>query len=308
MDVDEKVYEVSSEEEGKRIDKYLSKLNKDLSRSYIQKLIDNDKVLVNGESVKRSFKVNRGDHIRLIIPPPEDSGIKPVEMDLDIIYEDKDILVLNKNAGLVVHPAPGNHENTLVNALIAYCDNLSTISGVNRPGIVHRLDKDTSGVMVIAKNDISHRKLVEQFKQRKTKKYYRTLLKGELPYKEGKIDAPIGRDPHDRKKMAVTRKNSKKAVTYFKVLEFFRDHSYVEVELKTGRTHQIRVHFSYMGFPVVGDSIYGKKRNRLQATRQLLHAYRLGFYHPRNDKWVEYKASLPDDFKKALDILENKFK
>ncbi|HHU92304.1 MAG TPA: RluA family pseudouridine synthase [Halanaerobiaceae bacterium] len=292
-------------EQGERLDKFLSSKYKDLSRSYIQKLIMENMVTVNGRSGKANYKVKRDDLIKVIIPEARTPEIKAVEMELEIIYEDESILVVNKAPGLLVHPVPGQEENTLVNALLAYSDSLSGINGVKRPGIVHRLDKDTSGAIVVAKNDLSHRKLVEEFKERDVLKIYHTIVKGNLPHNEGVIDAPIGRDPRERKKMAVTDRNSKEAISHFKVLDRFENYTYLEVKLETGRTHQIRVHLSYLGYPILGDEKYGRsKKNKLPVQRQLLHAYILGFKHPLSGEWMEFKAPLPEDFKSVLKILK----
>lgn len=304
----EKNYVVYEADKSLRIDKYLSKQNDNISRSYIQQLIDDNMVKVNGKNEKSSYKLKLDDKIKLIIPQAKKPEIEPMEMELNIIYEDKDIIVINKQAGLIVHPVPGNWDNTLVNGLLAYSDDLSGINGVKRPGIVHRLDKDTSGALVVAKNDQSHRRLVKQFKKRETMKIYRTIVKGNVPHDKGTIDAPIGRDPVERKRMAVVKDNSKKAVSHFTVLERFNSHTYLEVKLETGRTHQIRVHLSYMGYPVLGDDKYGRKKPKknFYVDRQLLHAYILGFNHPRTNKWLELKAALPDDFTKTLGILGEK--
>lgn len=291
---------VSAEEKGKRLDKLLAEKIRGFSRSYIQKLIDDGMVEVNGKEEKSSYKVKGEDLIILRVPEAREPEIKPKPMNLDIVYEDKDIILVNKPPGLVVHPVPGNWDNTLVNGLLAYTNELSGINGVKRPGIVHRLDKDTSGILLVAKNNKSHHSLVEQFKSRKVKKIYRTIVKGKLPYEQGKIDAPIGRNPNHRKKMAVTSDNSKKAITLFKVIEFYKDYTYLEIELKTGRTHQIRVHLSYLGYPILGDGKYGRKNNSIGVTRQLLHAYKIGFFHPTKDEWQEYAAPIPDDFLNIL--------
>ncbi len=300
-----KNYIVSEANKALRIDKFLSKQNDNISRSYIQQLINDKKVTVNGNNEKSSYKLKLDDKVQLIIPQAKKPEIEPMEMELNVIYEDNDIIVINKQAGLIVHPVPGNWDNTLVNGLMAYSDDLSGINGVKRPGIVHRLDKDTSGALVVAKNDQSHRQLVKQFQKRETMKIYRTIVKGNVPHDKGTIDAPIGRDPIERKRMAVTKNNSKKAVSYFTVLQRFNSHTYLEVKLETGRTHQIRVHLSYMGYPVLGDDKYGRKKlkKNLYVDRQLLHAYILGFYHPRTNKWLELKAALPNDFLKTLGIL-----
>lgn len=223
-------------------------------------------------------------------------------MPLDIIYEDNDIIVINKNSDRVVHPAPGHHNDTIVNALLAHADDLSAINGIKRPGIVHRLDKDTSGLLIAAKNDRAHKDLAKQFKNREVDKYYLALLDGILPYKKGKIDAPIGRDPNHRKKMAVRKRKSKKAVSRFKILETFKEHTLVEVKIETGRTHQIRVHFSYLGYPVTGDKRYGSK-NKPGAERQLLHAKKLVIRHPKTGEKMTFEADMKDDFRLILDKL-----
>ncbi|TDX52763.1 RluA family pseudouridine synthase [Orenia marismortui] len=294
---------ITQEDNNNRLDKFLSRQNKDLSRSYLQELIDNDNVLVNGNVVKKSYKLNTDDNVEVIIPKPAELTLEAQDIPLDIIYEDKDIIVINKQPDLVVHPAPGNEDGTLVNALLYHCNNLSGINGVIRPGIVHRLDKDTSGAMVIAKNDQSHLNLAEQFKERTTKKIYLTIVDGRLKYKKGKIDAAIGRDPKDRKKMAVTSKNSKKAISRFELLEKYEKHSLVKVKLETGRTHQIRLHMGYLGHPVVGDKLYGYNHNYLTVDRQMLHSHTLGFYHPTTEEWMEFEAPLLEDMEKVLERL-----
>ena len=299
----DKTYTITDKDKGMRLDKYLASQNNELSRSYIQNLIENGDIQVNNNNAKNSYSIRSGDYITLNIPEPEEMKLKPKEMELDIIFEDRDIIVVNKPANLVVHPTPQNNTDTLVNGLLASTDNLSGIGGVKRPGIVHRLDKDTSGAIVVAKNDKSHKNLVNQFKKRKTSKIYQTLVRGRVKHDKGKIDAPIGRDPKNRTKMAVRKNNSKKAVSYFEVLERYKKYSYVKVELGTGRTHQIRVHMSYMGNPVLGDLKYGKKDKRYKAIRQMLHAYKLGIYHPKNKEWMEFTAPLPKDFKQILDNL-----
>ncbi len=301
--MEEKVYVIKKDEDEERLDKFLALKNNDFSRSYIQKLIDKKRVKVNGKARKSSYRLKEEDRVILEIPEPREPEIKAVEMDLDIIYEDKNIIVLNKPAGLVVHPVPGNWDNTLVNGLLEYTDQLSGINGIKRPGIVHRLDKDTSGALVVAKNNISHQSLIKQFKERKVKKIYHTIIRGNLSYNKGKIDAPIGRNPVQRKKMAVTDRNSKKALTLFKVLERFKDFTYLEIELKTGRTHQIRVHLAYIGHPIIGDKKYSRKKNKLGVKRQLLHAHKIGFFHPVSGQWQEYTAPLPEDFNQFLERL-----
>ncbi|MEJ6950914.1 RluA family pseudouridine synthase [Natronospora cellulosivora (SeqCode)] len=305
--MNEKFFFVTEAEEGIRLDKFLAMQNKDMSRSYIKNLILDGNIFINGTKGKASYKVKEDDEIKILIPEAKDSDIKAVEMDLDLIYEDNDIIVINKKPDLVVHPVPGNWDNTLVNGLLAYTEDLSGINGIKRPGIVHRLDKDTSGAIVVAKNDESHRQLVQQFKDRETKKIYHCIVKGRLSHEKGIINAPIGRNPKERKKMAVTKENSKKAVSEFKVLDVFPSHTYLQVKLLTGRTHQIRVHLSYMGHPILGDDKYGKRKKKdFHVKRQMLHAHILGFNHPIKGEWKEFKAELPEDFKTTLDKINKK--
>ncbi|MGM0499300.1 MAG: RluA family pseudouridine synthase [Bacillota bacterium] len=294
---------VKKKDQGKRIDKFLASEYSDLSRSFIQKLIEEEKVTVNQNNVDKSYKIAEDEILKIIVEEKE-SEIKAVEMDLDVVYEDQDIIVINKNADRVVHPAPGHHNDTIVNALLAHVDNLSAINGVKRPGIVHRLDKDTSGLLIAAKNDKAHKELAKQFKNRTVDKYYYALIEGNLAYKKGKIDAPIGRDPNNRKKMAVRKRRSKNAVSRFKIIEEFKAYTLVEVKIETGRTHQIRVHFSYLGHPVVGDKKYGSK-NTLKAKRQLLHARKLAVKHPSTGEKIVFEAELKEDFKEILNKLRS---
>lgn len=298
-----KEYTIKKQDTGKRLDKFLAMKNKELSRSYLKKLIDEKAVLLNNDYPSPGYNLKEGDSITLSIPEAESPALKPEKMDLDIVYEDNHIIIVNKPPGLIVHPVPGNKDHTLVNALLAYTDSLSGINGVKRPGIVHRLDKDTSGALVVAKHNRSHQALVEQFKERKIKKIYHTIVRGNIVHEKGTIDAPIGRNQKHRKKMAVTNKNSKKAVTHFTVLKHFKDYTYLEVKLDTGRTHQIRVHLSYMGYPILGDSKYGKRKGT-KVKRQMLHAYRLGLTHPIKGNWMEFQAPLPLDFETALNIIK----
>ena len=293
---------VDKNDQGMRIDKFLAAEFRNLSRSFIQKLIKENKITVNKSNVDKSYKISAADILKIVIEEKE-SEVKAVEMDLNIVYEDQDIIVINKNYDRVVHPAPGHHDDTIVNALLAHVDNLSVINGVKRPGIVHRLDKDTSGLLIVAKNDKSHKELARQFKNRSVEKYYYALLEGNVAYKKGKIDAPIGRDPNNRKKMAVRKRHSKKAVSRFKIIDEFKNHTLVEVKIETGRTHQIRVHFSYLGHPVVGDKRYGSK-NSLKAKRQLLHAKRLLINHPTSKEKMEFESELKSDFKAVLKKLK----
>ncbi|MFO7815370.1 MAG: RluA family pseudouridine synthase [Halanaerobiales bacterium] len=289
-----------------RLDKFLSKVRNEFSRNHIQQLIEEGLIEVNGIQKKKSYKVESGDQILIRKQEPGELDLKEKEMDLDIIYEDETIILINKPVGLLVHPVKGNRTDTLVNALLAYSEKLGNINGTIRPGIVHRLDKNTSGVIVVAKTQESLVNLQKQFRQRKTKKLYRTILKGILPYNSGTIDAPIGRNPKNRTKMAVVKENSKKAVTEFKVIDRFSGYTYVEVGLKTGRTHQIRVHFSYIDYPILGDQKYGHKENsKFNLSHHLLHSYQLGFFHPKEENWVEYKAKLPQEFKRILSEIKD---
>jgi len=288
------------DDKNERLDVFITSRIKDLSRTYVQKLIKKGYITVDGVTQKPNYRVKRGEKIRILIPLPQKLEAKPEKIPLDVLYEDDDIVVVNKPKGMVVHPAPGNYSGTLVNALLYHCDNLSGINGKIRPGIVHRLDKDTSGVMVAAKNDLAHRKLVEQIKQRKIKKEYIALVHGCIKEERGTIDAPIGRHPVDRKKMAVTANNSKHAVTHFEVLERFKDFTLVKVFLYTGRTHQIRVHMAYIGHPVVGDPKYSSVKNNMGLDTQALHARVLGLYHPTTGEYIEFEAPIPEELESVL--------
>ncbi|MFW5996156.1 MAG: RluA family pseudouridine synthase [Halanaerobiaceae bacterium] len=290
-----KKFKVNDIDSGLRIDKYLSVRFKDYSRSFIQDLISGDRVKVNGKPVKKSCRLNEGNRIEVCIPEPKEPELKAVKIDLDIIYEDKEIIVINKPAGLVVHPGPKNENKTLVHGLLHHVSDIAGVGGVKRPGIVHRLDKNTSGVLVAAKTDRSHRHLCQQFENRKVDKIYRAVVDGRLEYRSGKIDAPIGRDPDNRTRMAVVRRNSKEAVTYFEVLMEKEDFSYLELKPVTGRTHQLRVHLAYIGHPVTGDKKYGSSRT---ANRHFLHAQRLCFRHPVAEEMQEFTAPLPVEFNK----------
>ncbi len=298
-------FKVSAGEEGQRLDSYLAGKTEDLSRSFLQGLIKGGQVLVDGQKRKQSHRLQGAEEIEVRIPPPENPQLEPEAIPLNIIYEDQDLLVLNKEPGMVVHPAPGHSRGTLVHALLAHCKNLSGISGVRRPGIVHRLDKDTSGAMVVAKGDGIHQQLVEQFKERQVRKVYLALVEGQFPHQEGRIEAPIGRHPEKRKRMTVTAENSREAVTCFKIRERLSAHTLLELELKTGRMHQIRVHTSYLGHPVAGDRVYSPPRAARKYGRQLLHSWRLGFTHPGLDKWMDFEAELPADICRVLEDLRN---
>ena len=293
-----------SDENGVRIDAWISKRLEKYSRSYIQKLIDDGLVSVNGSVVKSNYKVKMEDNITVQIPEPEVLDIVPEDIDVPILYEDEHIIVVNKPKGMVVHPAAGNYSGTLVNALMKHCgNNLSSINGVIRPGIVHRIDKDTSGVLVVAKSDEAHEKLSSMLKEHDINRVYIALVHGIIREESGKIDAPIGRHPVDRKKMAVNTKNGRRAVTHFKVLERFKDATLLEVRLETGRTHQIRVHMSYIGYPILGDTVYGRKKDKYNLNGQALHAKLLGFVHPVTNEYMEFEADLPEYFKNLLEEL-----
>lgn len=293
-----------TEEAGIRIDRCLSEKCPQLSRSYIQKLLKDGQICVNGRPVKANYKVQERDQILLSLPELKDPDILPEEIPLDILYEDEDVLVVNKPKDMVVHPSAGHTEGTLVNAVLSHCKgNLSGINGVMRPGIVHRIDKDTTGALLICKNDEAHRDLAEQLKEHTIRRRYRAIVAGNLKEDEGTVDAPIGRHPVDRKKMAINHKNGKEAVTHYRVLERFGNATYIECRLETGRTHQIRVHMSSLGHPLLGDETYGPSKNPYHLQGQALHAMILGFVHPRTGAYMEFTAPLPEYFLKLLDKL-----
>lgn len=288
---------------GQRIDKYISGNTENLTRSAIQNLIEKSKITVNGKSVSKNYKLRDGDNIEIEIPEPENLDVKPENIPLDIVYEDNDLLVVNKPKGMVVHPAHGNYNGTLVNALLYHCkDSLSGINGVIRPGIVHRIDKNTSGLLIVAKNDISHVKLSEQIKAHSFTREYEAIACGYFKDKSGTVDAPIGRHHTDRKKMCVTYENSKKAVTHYEVIKQYGGYAHVRLRLETGRTHQIRVHLSYINHPVLGDDVYGKSYKGIDG--QCLHAKKIGFIHPTTGEYMEFTSELPDYFQKILRIIE----
>lgn len=288
---------VNDENNGIRIDSFLAE-ETPLSRSQIKKLIETDKISVNNATVKASYKVNVNDNIRIEYEEMTLTDLKPNNIPIDIVYEDDDVIVINKQKGLVVHPAPGNPDNTLVNALLYHCKDLSDINGYYRPGIVHRIDKDTSGLLVCAKNNEAHTFLADQLKDKTCYRKYYAIVKGVLEHSEGEINAPIGRNEKDRQKMCVTDKNSKEAITEFKVLERYGDSTLVDCELKTGRTHQIRVHMSFIHHPVINDSKYNNKT--IDESGQYLHAYYLSFIHPRTKKRVEFETDIPDYMKQYI--------
>jgi 23S rRNA pseudouridine1911/1915/1917 synthase len=295
---------IDEEQENVRIDKVISSLNEEWSRTQVQQWIKDGNVMVNGKPVKPNYKCALNDRITIEIPEPEPLEVEPEEMDLDIYYEDKDVLVVNKPKGMVVHPAPGHTTGTLVNGLMAHCKDLSGINGVMRPGIVHRIDKDTSGLLMVAKNDLAHERLVEQLVEKTVTRKYYAIVHGVIPHEVGTIDAPIGRDPKDRQSMAVVD-NGKPAVTHFRVIERLKDFTFIECELETGRTHQIRVHMKYIGYPLAGDPKYGPKKT-IDANGQLLHAAVLGFNHPRTGEYMEFEAPLPEDFQDILELLRKR--
>ncbi len=289
-----------------RIDAWLSQKLPDFSRTYLQKLISDGSVSVNEKRIKTNYKIKDGDLVSVSIPEPEKLDVKAENIDLNILFEDDDIIVINKPKGMVVHPAAGNYTGTLVNAIMGYCgEKLSDINGVIRPGIVHRIDKDTSGILVIAKSNKAHEKLSEKLKTHDINRVYIALVEGTIHEDTGKIDAPIGRHPVERKKMAVNTKNGRNAVTHFKVLERFKDATLLEVTLETGRTHQIRVHMSYIDHPVVGDEVYGRKKQKYDIKGQALHARLLGFEHPVTGQYMEFEAELPEYFKNLLGHIRN---
>ena len=298
-------FEVDGALAGKRLDVFLALESKSLTRSYVQKLITNGLVSVNGSPAKPSYRVKEGDIVILRLPPPEGLELRPEPIPLDICYEDGDVVVVNKPRGMVVHPGAGNFSGTLVNALLYHCRDLSGINGVLRPGIVHRLDKFTSGLLVVAKNDASHLELARQLKERKVKRRYIALVHGRVKNQCGTVDAPIGRDPKNRQKMAVVFKNSRPAVTHYRVIEYLDGYTLLEVRLETGRTHQIRVHMSYIGHPVAGDDKYGPSKPGLGLTGQFLHAASLGFYHPRSSVYMEFEAPLPEELAAVLSRLKS---
>ena len=298
--------EFTADRDGERLDVFLARMDETLSRSRVQRLIADGHVLVDGKTPKASQRLSEGATVAVEMPEPEATDILPEKIPLDILYEDEDVIVVNKARGMVVHPAAGVSRGTLVNALLAHCKDLSGINGALRPGIVHRLDKDTSGVMIAAKNDAAHRSLAEQIQQKTAKRVYWAILTGNIAETEGVIHGAIGRNPKDRQKMAVVRENGKDATTKFRVLERFGAYTLAECRLMTGRTHQIRVHMAYIGHPVLGDPKYGAKKCPFSIEGQALHSKTLMFTHPRTGERMEFEAPLPEDMQIILDELRGK--
>lgn len=304
---------VAEEQADMRLDKHVTEAlaeamaDEAVSRSQVQEWIRSGLVTLNGKSAKPNVIVAAGDQVTVVVPEPEAAEIVPENIPLDIVYEDSDVIVINKPRGMVVHPAAGHHSGTVVNALMHHCKDLSGINGVMRPGIVHRIDKDTSGLLMAAKNDHAHLSLAAQLKEHSVNRRYWAIVHGVIPHDKGIIDAPLGRDPHDRKLFTVTDKGGKRAVTHFFVAERFPDHTFVELKLETGRTHQIRVHMKYIGHPLVGDPVYGGKAGKsLGMSGQALHAGILGFRHPRTGQQLEFTAPLPEDMQEVLALLRNR--
>lgn len=308
-------YTVSKEGAGKRLDVYLSEVESGLSRSAVAKLIESGEVTVDGASVTKKYLVKEGDAVSLNLPEPEEYSAEAEDIPLDVVFEDEDIIVINKPQGMVVHPAPGNYSGTLVNALLWHCrDSLSGIGGVMRPGIVHRIDKDTSGLLVVAKNDMAHKALSEELGYHGIEREYHALVRGGFKEEVGKVDLPIGRHPIDRKRMAVRRDDpqAREAITHYEVIESFGGISYLKLNLETGRTHQIRVHMSHLGHPLLGDVTYGggstpfEKKHAPHLSGQALHAKRLTLTHPRTGERMTFECPLPENFERLLEILRGK--
>ncbi len=300
-------FEVQFEQEGERLDKFLSTIYPDFSRAFFQKLIKNQKVWVNDQNQKASFPVHTDDLVKIEIPDAVETTIVPEDIPLDILYEDQDLLIVNKPKGMVVHPSAGHYTGTLVNAIMYHCkDSLSGINGEIRPGIVHRIDMDTTGSLIVCKNDEAHVDIAQQIKEHSVNRIYVGIVCGNVKEDEGTIEGPIGRHPVERKKMAINEKNGKPAVTHYKVLERFGNYTYMQFKLETGRTHQIRVHMASIGHPLLGDALYSSNRSAFKNLRgQTLHAQTIGFIHPRTGEYTQVSAPLPEYFKKLLSILQS---
>lgn len=298
---------VDTDANNMRIDRFISERMADTSRSYIQKLIKDELVTVDSKVVKSNYKVKEGEWVEIVLPEPVSLDIEAENIPLDILYEDSDVLLVNKPKDMVVHPSAGHVTGTLVNALLYHCkDTLSSINGVMRPGIVHRIDKDTTGILIICKNDKAHNCIAEQLKVHSITRRYHALVWNNVTDDTGTVDAPIGRHPVDRKKMAINHKNGKHAVTHYKVLERFGQYTYIQCELETGRTHQIRVHMASIGHPLVGDPVYGPVKQPFKTVGQMLHAKVFGFIHPSTNEYMEFETDLPEYFQLILEKLRNK--
>ena len=300
--MEETILIVDKESENNRIDKYLAEAFNGKSRSYIQGLIEKENIKVNGKSIKSNYKVKENDEILIAMPEALELEVEAEDIPLDILYEDNDVIVINKPQGMVVHPAPGNYTKTLVNALLYHCKDLSTINGVIRPGIVHRIDKDTTGVLVVAKNDESHNFLSKQLQTHSMKREYIALVEGRLKEDKGTINKPIGRNKKDRLKMGIVE-DGKRAVTHYEVLERYKNTTLIKCVLETGRTHQIRVHMASIGHPLVGDEVYGFKKQRFKLKGQVLHAKTLGFIHPKTKEYMEFTTNLPEYYNNLIEKL-----
>lgn len=296
---------VTEDISGDRIDKFLSEQCEELSRSFLQKLLKAGEIFVNGKPVKASYRVLDGDSILFEVPEATEPEILPEDIPLDIVYEDHDVILVNKPKGMVVHPAAGHYSHTLVNALMYHCrEDLSGINGVLRPGIVHRIDMDTTGILIACKNDLAHNSIAAQLKEHSITRRYEAIVHGVLKDEEGTVDAPIGRNPQDRKKMCINHQNGKHAVTHYRVLKRFHDFTHIECRLETGRTHQIRVHMASIGHPLLGDAVYGPSKCPYKLQGQTLHAGVLGFVHPRSGEYMEFRAPRPEYFERLLKILQ----
>lgn len=299
------IFTIETDDVNKRVDVFLNEEMEDISRSALQKNIEKGNITVNGEKISKNYKLRIGDIVEAELPPPENIDIVPEDIPLDIMYEDDDLIVINKPQNMVVHPAPGHYTGTLVNALMFHCgDNLSGINGVLRPGIVHRIDKDTSGVLVIAKSDLAHKGLSEQLVEHSMKRVYNAIVYNSFSEESGTVDRNIDRSKNDRKKMAVVMQGGRNAVTHYKVIEKLGKYTWVELQLETGRTHQIRVHMSYIGHPLLGDPVYGPKKCPFNLNGQVLHAKVLGFIHPRTGEYMEFNSELPDYFSSLIERLK----
>ncbi len=303
--MEEYVFQVDENNTNERLDKYLSEQMPELTRSFLQKIIKEGHVSVDDKQQKANYKLKSGQKIVLMVPPPEDTEILAEDIPLDILYEDADVLIVNKPKNMVVHPSAGHYSGTLVNAVMYHCkDSLSGINGEIRPGIVHRIDKDTTGSLIICKNDESHLSIAEQIKVHSVNRIYRGIVSGTLKEAEGTITGDIGRHPIDRKKMAIVTKNGKPAVTHYRVLEQYKNAAYMEFRLETGRTHQIRVHMASIGHPLLGDIVYGNPKNPYKLDGQTLHAMTIGFVHPKTEEYMEISAPIPEYFEKLIKKLQ----